>query len=380
MKDPYEQLGLASDADDAKIRERTRNWCGSIPPTGRRSGSPRSTRPTSNARSGPAAEGQDPRDPLKADSLESVEARLRERLRDAGSRLRARRLGRLGMSDPIDIEDGPGAIPRVARRQAREAQSPDGRRAASSRRGTTVSAEFGLIDLVEEFTALRQELKLQTKSTRGLQEQAEALAAAAPPGDRAVSVRRPAGRSRRPGPRASRSPRASRPWTRPSSGAAREIEKARRLLVDEQALRELDGGPRRALQGPVVVPPPPIRRYHEQVDGGRQAVKPRAIGRRWFESLLEGFGLIQNRLRRVMQAEAIERIDCLGRARRSRADDRRRGRRRRPTRRPIPWSRSSGGATPGGAACSGSPRCGPAVAARRPDAAAGADDDDVRTG
>ena len=34
---------------------------------------------------------------------------------------------------------------------------------------------FGLIDLVEEFTALRQELKLQTKSTRGLQEQAESL-------------------------------------------------------------------------------------------------------------------------------------------------------------------------------------------------------------
>jgi len=35
--------------------------------------------------------------------------------------------------------------------------------------------EFGLIDLVREFTALRQELKLETKSTRGLQEQAEAL-------------------------------------------------------------------------------------------------------------------------------------------------------------------------------------------------------------
>ena len=34
---------------------------------------------------------------------------------------------------------------------------------------------FGLVDLVEEFTALRQELKLQTKSARGLQEQAESL-------------------------------------------------------------------------------------------------------------------------------------------------------------------------------------------------------------
>ena len=34
---------------------------------------------------------------------------------------------------------------------------------------------FGLVDLVEEFTALRQELKLQTKSARGLQEQTESL-------------------------------------------------------------------------------------------------------------------------------------------------------------------------------------------------------------
>jgi molecular chaperone GrpE len=42
----------------------------------------------------------------------------------------------------------------------------------------------------------------------------------------------------------------------------------------------------------------------------RDAQGPR---RQWFESLLEGYGLMQNRLRRVMQAEGIERIDCLGR-------------------------------------------------------------------
>ncbi|MCA1686979.1 MAG: nucleotide exchange factor GrpE, partial [Planctomycetia bacterium] len=35
--------------------------------------------------------------------------------------------------------------------------------------------EIGLYRLVEEFTALRQEVKLQTKSGRGLQEEAESL-------------------------------------------------------------------------------------------------------------------------------------------------------------------------------------------------------------
>jgi len=36
-------------------------------------------------------------------------------------------------------------------------------------------AEFGLIQMAEEFTALRHELKLQTKSGRGLTEQAEGM-------------------------------------------------------------------------------------------------------------------------------------------------------------------------------------------------------------
>ena len=55
-----------------------------------------------------------------------------------------------------------------------------------------------------------------------------------------------------------------------------------------------------------------FRRYHEQV---MEVVRQDAQGprRQWFESLLEGYGLMQNRLRRVMQAEDIERIDCLGR-------------------------------------------------------------------
>ena len=41
--------------------------------------------------------------------------------------------------------------------------------------GNGEDREVGLYRLVEEFTALRHELKLQTKSTRGLQEQTEAV-------------------------------------------------------------------------------------------------------------------------------------------------------------------------------------------------------------
>ena len=47
--------------------------------------------------------------------------------------------------------------------------------AAGAAAGDGEDHEVGLYRLVEEFTALRHELKLQTKSTRGLQEQTEAL-------------------------------------------------------------------------------------------------------------------------------------------------------------------------------------------------------------
>ena len=40
------------------------------------------------------------------------------------------------------------------------------------------ASETGLIDLVREFTALRHEIKLQTKSARGLEEQTAAAVAA----------------------------------------------------------------------------------------------------------------------------------------------------------------------------------------------------------
>ena len=115
---------------------------------------------------------------------------------------------------------------------------------------------FGLVDLVEEFTALRHELKLQTKSTRGLQDQTEALLT---PLRQAIEQFR------------SVSPREDQAaWTagKPlAEGLATldealdrcrlEIERARSVASTETANRGYPG-PGRASQGPVLVSPPPV--------------------------------------------------------------------------------------------------------------------------
>ncbi len=170
--------------------------------------------------------------------------------------------------------------------------------------------EFGLIDLVREFTALRQELKLETKSTRSLQEQAEALL---PPLRQAIEHFR------------SVAPREEQAVWNTGKALAEglatldealdrgrtQIEKARELLVDEQA-RALTAALDELFKSQSWFRRRRFRRYHEQV---MEVVRRDAQGprRQWFESLLEGYGLMQNRLRRVMQAEDIERIECLGR-------------------------------------------------------------------
>ena len=77
--------------------------------------------------------------------------------------------------------------------------------------------EFGIIDLVEEFTALRHELKLQTKSGRGSDRADREHGRGAAAGDRAVPVRRAQGGPGRldGGQGAGRSPRRPRRGPRP---------------------------------------------------------------------------------------------------------------------------------------------------------------------
>jgi molecular chaperone GrpE len=179
---------------------------------------------------------------------------------------------------------------------------------ADHHEGDGAPPEMGLIQLAEEFTALRHELKLQTKSGRGLLEQAEAMIA----GMRQAIEQF----------RSVQSKEDQAVWATGKALAEalgdldealdrgrREIEKARRRIAEEsiQVLVDaLDAEFRRQSW---------LRRrltggYHQRVlDVVRQAGRSR---RELFDSLIEGYGLIQNRLARVMKAERIERIPCEG--------------------------------------------------------------------
>jgi molecular chaperone GrpE len=179
---------------------------------------------------------------------------------------------------------------------------------ALNREHQASSREFGLIDLVEEFTALRQEVKLQTKSGRGLLEQTETTLSA---------LRQAIEQFRSVEPK-----EAQAVWTAGKALAEaladldealgrgqREIERARNQIADvsirtlEKALEDLHRSRswiRRRL----------LRSYHNQV---LDIVKRDGQSRHdLFDSFLEGFGLIQKRLRRVMAAERVERIPCEG--------------------------------------------------------------------
>jgi molecular chaperone GrpE len=170
--------------------------------------------------------------------------------------------------------------------------------------------EFGLIDLVKEFTALRHELKLETKSSRMLQEQAESLL---PPLRQAIEhFRSVAPREEQAAWNAGKALAEGLATLDEALERGRsQIEKARELLVDEQA-RALTSALDELFKSQSWFRRRRFRQYHEQV---MEVVRQDAQGprRQWFESLLEGYGLMQNRLRRVMQAEDIERIECLGR-------------------------------------------------------------------
>ena len=168
--------------------------------------------------------------------------------------------------------------------------------------------EFGIIDLIEEFTALRHEVKLQTKAGRGLSEQTETALAAFKQAIEEVRSVVPKD--------------AQAAWTAGKALAEgladldealhrgeREIERAREQIAVlspaalEAALSELHRSQswiKRRLLG----------KYHSAIIA---IIKRDTLNRgELFESFLEGFGLIQKRLRRVMTAEGIERIPCDG--------------------------------------------------------------------
>ncbi|HKI21414.1 MAG TPA: nucleotide exchange factor GrpE [Isosphaeraceae bacterium] len=168
--------------------------------------------------------------------------------------------------------------------------------------------DFGVIDLVEEFTALRHEVKLQTKSGRGLIEQTETAVSA---------LRLAIEQLRAVGPR-----EAQATWAAGKALAEaladvdealdrghREIDRARQRIADE-SIRELEAALNDLHRSRSWIRRRLLRAYHNEV---LDVVRRDGLSRHdLFDSLIEGFGLIQNRLGRVMASEQVKRIPCEG--------------------------------------------------------------------
>jgi molecular chaperone GrpE len=168
----------------------------------------------------------------------------------------------------------------------------------------------GLCDLIEEFTALRHELKLQTKNGRSLQEQAEALL---PPLRQAIDQFR------------SVQPKEAKAAWSAGKGLAesladldealergrKEIEKSKQRIVEDCA-SAFQAGVTKLYKKRFLAWRPLLRAFHEDVLAFyRNELLKTQID--LFDAQLEGYSLMQARLRRALAAEEVERIACAGR-------------------------------------------------------------------
>lgn len=182
--------------------------------------------------------------------------------------------------------------------------------AASTAMGRAeAEGDFGLIRLVEEFTALRHELKLQTKGARGLIEQSEAMTA---------GLRQAIDAFRSVEPREERAAwSAGKPLAEALADLDESLARGRREI--ERVVRRMGEDATKALLDAVddrFRRMSWIRRmlaadYHRQVQNVARAggwLRLDLLG-----AIIEGYGLIQARLARVMTAERIARIECVGR-------------------------------------------------------------------
>jgi molecular chaperone GrpE len=213
------------------------------------------------------------------------------------------------MTEPHDEEALLAQFRLWLRETRAEAEALGGANPWHDRDGDEGEPEVGLYRLVEEFTALRHEVKLQTKSGRGVVDQAESTIAA---------LRQAIEHFRSVEPK-----EAQAAW---SAGKAiaealgdldealargrRELERISRRLGEDMTLALADAIDERFRRQSW------IRRlltadYHRHVRNvvqGGAWLRPDLL-----DALLEGYGLIQARLARVMAAERIERIPCEGR-------------------------------------------------------------------
>jgi molecular chaperone GrpE len=189
-----------------------------------------------------------------------------------------------------------------------EAETPHGFGADSDGERNAQTQEFGIIDLVEEFTALRQELKLQTKSGRSLVEQTDTTVSALRQAVEQFRVVEPkvtqaawmAGKTLA---------EALADLDEALDRGHREIDRARSRIASEP-IRALETALTDLFRRQSWIRRRLLRHYHRDV---LEVVGRAGLARDdLFDSLLEGYGLIQKRLRRVMTAEQIERIPCEG--------------------------------------------------------------------
>ncbi|MEW4568914.1 nucleotide exchange factor GrpE [Tautonia sp. JC769] len=177
------------------------------------------------------------------------------------------------------------------------------------RSDSDAGADVGLLRLVEEFTALRHEVKLQTKGTRDLRDQSEALL---------PELRRAIEQFRSVEPKEQQAAfAAARPLAEALADldealdrARGEWEKARDRLVVEPA-RDLDTAIEATFRGQSWFARLRSRAYHEKVQA---VIRDRS---RWLrpalvDALIDGIALIQGGLHRVMTAERLERIATVG--------------------------------------------------------------------
>jgi molecular chaperone GrpE len=174
----------------------------------------------------------------------------------------------------------------------------------------TAAQPVGLLQLVEEFTALRHEVKLQTKSSRGLGEKVEqTLAALQQAAELFRSVE-------------SKETNASQAAARPLVESLIELDESLgrgRAVIDtarRRLLEDLCGHVQEQLDD-LLLRLPRWRRWlcRAWCRGARDVLVQRVAltYREIFDSLIEGYDLILGRLQRAMKKADLYRIECVGR-------------------------------------------------------------------
>jgi len=168
----------------------------------------------------------------------------------------------------------------------------------------------GLLQLVEEFTALRHEVKLQTKSSRGVAERTEQALAAM---QQAMELFRSfEAREKEAGQSAAKPLVESLIELDEALGRGREvIDTARRRLLED-----LTGEIQEQLSALLLRLPAWRRWLCRSWCRRAQEVLVQRVGltyRGIFDSLIEGYDLILGRLQRAMKKAELYRIECVGR-------------------------------------------------------------------